>query len=68
MCIPSLLDGGEGREQRQGSGWGQVADEARAGLFLSWGHLGNEQSGVTVYIRKEVQEVHLGVCGYFSLG
>lgn len=41
-----------------------MADGARAGCFLTWGHLGNEQSCVKYVLEREVEKyiwVYVGI-------
>ena len=66
ICIPSLLE-----EDKARVGIGAVADRARSGWFLMWEWeviWGRSQSCVTVCVSEEGREIHLGVCGDFSLG
>lgn len=66
ICIPSLLEEDEARV-----GIGAMADRARSGWFLMWEWeviWERSQSCVTVCVSEEGREIHLGVCGDFSLG
>lgn len=66
ICISSSPEEAEARV-----GIGTVANGARSGWCLMWKLeviWGMSQSCVTVCVREEGREIHLGVCGDFSLG
>lgn len=65
ICIPSLL---EEDKARVGLGlWLIEPDQVVPDVGMG-GHLGRSQTCVTVCVSEEGREIHLGVCGDFSLG